>query len=59
MINITSQSGKTTTYLKEFIVDFISDIPNLPTDIASGSSAFCIENGTAYILGGDKIWKEI
>ena len=59
MINIASQGGRTTPYLKEFIVDYISDIDKLPTDDPVGSTAFCIENSSAYILGGDRKWKEI
>lgn len=56
MINIMSQSGKTTAYLKELIADTTTDILNLPTDIAPGSTAYCVETGAAYILGGDKKW---
>lgn len=59
MINITSQSGKTTTYLKELIADTSADVLQLPTDIAPGSTAYCIETGIAYMLGGDKQWHEI
>lgn len=56
MINIMSQSGKTTAYLKELVIDSIEDIAKLPTDIAPGSNAYCIENGNVYILNGDRKW---
>lgn len=56
MINIMSQSGKTTAYLKEFVIDTVADVINLPLDVPAGSSAFCIENGEVYILGGDDVW---
>lgn len=59
MINTMSQSGKTTTYLKELIADTFTDVLQLPTDIAPGSTAYCIETGIAYILGGDKQWHEV
>lgn len=56
MINIISQSGKTTTYLKEFVIDTEADVIALPTDVPAGSSAVCIENGEVYIFGGDGLW---
>lgn len=40
----------------EITVDFISDIPNLPTDCYVGSEAFCIENKKTYILNNQKQW---
>lgn len=58
MIHITKQSGKTTTYLQEFVIDFKADIVDLPIDIPKGSSALCIEDGSVYILGTAG-WKEI
>lgn len=59
MITIMSQSGKATAYLKELVADTLEDILNLPTDIAPGSTAYCIENGAVYILGGDKQWHDM
>lgn len=56
MINIISQSGKTTTYLKEFVIDTPTDAAELPTDVPMGSSALCIANGEVYIFGGDEKW---
>lgn len=56
MINIISQSGKTTTYLKEFVIDTPEDVVNLPTDVPMGSTALCIQNGEVYIFGGDEAW---
>ena len=53
MINIISQSGKTTTYLKEFVIDTPEDVANLPIDVPAGSTALCIQNGEVYICGGD------
>ena len=56
MINIISQSGKTTTYLKEFVIDTPKDVVNLPIDVPMGSTALCIQNGEVYIFGGDGAW---
>lgn len=56
MINIISQSGKTTAYLKEFVIDTPADALNLPTDVPMGSSALCIQNGDVYIFGGNNKW---
>lgn len=56
MINIMSQSGKTTAYLKEFVIDTVADVIDLPTDVPMGSSALCIQNGDVYIFGGDDKW---
>ena len=59
MIHMTKQGNTTMVYLREYIIDYVSDLAKLPTDIPAGSTAFCIENGTAYILSGEKKWKEI
>jgi hypothetical protein len=59
MINIISQSGKTTTYLKEFVIDTPEDVANLPTDVPVGSTALCIQDGEVYIFGGDGQWHTV
>lgn len=59
MINIISQSGKTTTYLKEFVIDTPEDVINLPTDVPAGSTALCIQDGEVYIFGGDGQWHTV
>lgn len=57
MISILSQSGHTTYNLKEYVCDTAKDINSLPIDIATGSSAFIIENGKKYMLNSKKEWK--
>jgi hypothetical protein len=59
MINMTKQGNATMVYIREYIIDYVSDLADLPTDIPAGSNAFCLENGSAYILSGDKKWTEI
>ena len=59
MINLIRQGGDTVTYLEEYIIDTTKDVERLPTSCRPGSSAFCLENGAVYMLGGDKKWKEV
>lgn len=61
MINITKQSGKSTAYITEFIVDTIAEIANLPLypNVSKGSSALILENSSVYILSGKNEWKQI
>lgn len=61
MISIRSQSGKATTYLTDFSVDYVSDILDLPKfpTVAKGSRCLCIEDGSTHVLGGDNIWHQV
>ena len=62
MITISKQGDKASTYLTEFIVDYLSDVfslPHLYDDVATGSTCFVIENSSVYMLGSDDIWHEI
>ena len=61
--------------IREFVADKLEDIGKLPhltvrgeqqgSDTVSndcalaGSSCFCIENSSAYMLGNDDVWHEI
>lgn len=61
MIYIREQSGKTTTYITDFIADNIEEIEQLPVSpkCAKGSICFCIENGSLYLLNGENHWVNI
>lgn len=59
MFTITKEKDKQTNNIQEFICDFEIDINNLPIDIAAGSTAFVIENSSAYMLNNSKIWVKI
>lgn len=57
MYSLISNRGKVTYNIQRFVVDLETDISNLPTDGAPGSTAFVIENGSRYMLTNDKVWK--
>lgn len=59
MFTIIKEKGKQTNRIQEFVCDFEIDINNLPIDIAVGSTAFVIENSSAYMLNNSKIWVKI
>ena len=40
----------------EYLCDNENDIENLPTSVAVGSSATCIENGSTFIFAPSKKW---
>ena len=58
MYSIISQSGNTTTYVTEFLIDNENDLAQLPKGprIAPSSCAICLENDSVYILGNDNEW---
>ena len=49
--------GKIPTF-RSLVCDTEDDVLTLPTDVAFGSEAFCIENGKTYILETDGDWVE-
>ena len=59
MFTIIKEKGKQTNRIQEFVCDFETDINNLPINIAVGSTAFVIENSSAYMLNNSKIWVKI
>ena len=50
MINTTSNSGHAAYGLKDYVIDKKSDLQNLPIDVPMGSTAFCIEDSSAYMI---------
>ena len=60
MINIMSQSGKTTYGLIEYVCDSEAEINSLPINNAPGSTAYVIDSGNIYMLsGGTHTWKKM
>ena len=59
MINTTSTSGHTAYGLKGFVMDKKSDLQNLPVNVPMGSTAFCIEDGSVYMINSSGEWVEI
>ena len=59
MFTITKEKDKQTNNIQEFICDFEIDINKLPVNISAGSTAFVIENSSAYMLNNSKVWVKI
>jgi hypothetical protein len=53
------ESGNTKKYVSELVADSLSDIDNLPTNCRAGSTCFCIENLSVYILNNSNEWVKI
>ena len=56
MINLYKQDGETLYGIKEFLLDSVEDLTQLPKNIRCGSSALIIPTGELYILDGKKEW---
>jgi len=41
---------------KEFFVDTVADVANLPTNLWAGSHALVIETGDLYVLNTEGTW---
>lgn len=56
--SIIKQSGQTTAYLKEFVVDTTAEIASLPTfpNCAIGSNCLVLSSSEVYMLGNDNLW---
>ena len=59
MIIITSNSGHTAYGLKSFVMDTKKDLDYLPIDVPIGSTAFCIEDSSVYMINSSGEWVEI
>lgn len=59
MIITTSNSGHTAYGLKDYVIDKKADLQNLPVDVPMGSTAFCIEDSSVYMINSSGEWVEI
>lgn len=61
MINIIEQNGKSSYNVINYIIDSTDDLENLPTNIASGSTALIATGITTdiYILNNQKEWVKL
>lgn len=59
MIITTSNSGHTAYGLKDYVIDRKADLEDLPVDVPMGSTAFCIEDSSVYMINGFREWVEI
>lgn len=58
-VHQTKQFDKSNADIREFVCDYESDVADLPTNCAAGSTAFVIENSAARMLNGAGEWKVI
>ena len=59
MYSLISNRGIYNIALKEYIVDFETDIVEVPTDAPAGSKCFVIENSVTYMLNHQKKWVKV
>lgn len=59
MYSISANRNRIAYDIKRFIVDFTSDITDLPTNCAPGSTAFVIENSQKFMLNNNRIWVKV
>ena len=59
MYSLVSNRGIYNIALKEYIVDFETDISEVPTDAPAGSKCFVIENSVTYMLNHQKQWIKV
>ena len=59
MIITSSNSGHTAYGLKDYVIDRKADLEDLPVDVPMGSTAFCIEDSSVYMINGSREWVEI
>lgn len=58
-ITVSKAFDKNNPDYREFICDDESDVANLPTDCAAGSSAMVIEPFSLYIINSRGEWRKI
>ena len=59
MYSLVSNRGIYNIALKEYIVDFETDISEVPTDAPAGSTCFVIDNSVTYMLNHRKQWVKV
>lgn len=53
----TKQGAIQAPYVVEYVADKESDIKNLPTHVAPGSTCIVVESSSVYMLNNNKEWK--
>ena len=59
MYSLISHRGIYNEAIKKYIVDFETDIAEVPTDAPAGSECFVIENSVTYMLNHHKQWIKV
>ena len=52
MVNLYKQDGEILYGVKEYIIDSMDDVKDLPTNVRPGSIAMLVPSGVKYILNG-------
>jgi len=59
MVSLTSFAGRKAYNVKEYTIDSVDDLSNLPITAEPGSTAFVIKSSETYMLDGNKQWVKI
>lgn len=59
MVNVLSNSGHTAYGLREYVIDTVADLEDLPIEVPVGSTAFCIATSAVYMINSSREWVEI
>ena len=59
MYSLISHRGIYNEAIKKYIVDFETDIADVPTDAPAGSQCFVIDNSVTYMLNHQKKWIKV
>lgn len=59
MINLLSQNGYQDYGIKEYVLDTLDDLNNLPITDKAGSTAFIISTSQVYMINSKGEWKEV
>ena len=56
---IVKNNDKTHYGLNQYIIDTEDDLETIPTNAKPGSTAFCIEDSSYYMLNTQRQWKPV
>lgn len=59
MISLLSNNGKEAYGLTNYVIDKKDDLAKLPQNETMGSTAFCIEDSSVYMINSEGKWVEI
>lgn len=57
--SIMKQNDNTSPYVTEFVVDTVSDLSDLPTSVAPGSTCLIANSSQVYVLNNAREWVEL
>ena len=56
---LIQEGNEISAYIKQVVVDNLSDIDGLPVNWAPGSTAVCLEDSSVWMLCVNKEWHEL